>query len=304
MNAADLDTSLVGTEVEPFQFPVERGQIRSFCRAIFEDSPTFLDAERPPAPPTFTRAMNLWSENFVDHYFSIGIDVERVLHGEQRFQYHGLVHAGDTLTVKPKLAEMFTKEGRRGGLLTFVVHEFVFTNQHGRDVVRTRNVTIQASKTVDGTLAAGSTGPAAAAPGVPQGAELLKSWTSPAITRAQIARYAGAVGDFNPMHCDEAFAQRAGLPSVFAHGMLGGGILSRYLADLVGLENIRTFSVRFHEQQWPGMTLTCSAGIIGRHIDGGEEHLEYVLRARDHNDRLILSSTATTVMPIGDARDG
>src|SRR5262245_65837494 len=72
------------------------------------------------------------------------------------------------------------------------------------------------------------------------------------LTRTDLVRYAGASGDFNPMHHDEVAAQAAGLPSVFGHGMFSMGLLGRALTDYVGIGNLRKYQVRFTKQTWPG----------------------------------------------------
>lgn len=77
------------------------------------------------------------------------------------------------------------------------------------------------------------------------------------LSRSDVVRYAGASGDFNPLHHDDEFARAAGFPGVFAMGMLPAGILSGYLADLVGPSRIRRFRVQFNDQVWPGDTLEC-----------------------------------------------
>ena len=81
------------------------------------------------------------------------------------------------------------------------------------------------------------------------------------ITRTQIVRYAGAGGDFNPIHHDETFAQKAGFPSVFAHGLLTAGILSGFASDWLGLTALRKYSVRYVAQVWPGDTLVLSGQV-------------------------------------------
>lgn len=83
------------------------------------------------------------------------------------------------------------------------------------------------------------------------------------ITRTDIVRYAGASGDFNPIHHDEEFARSAGFPSVFSIGMLQAGILGTYATDWLGPERIRRYTVRFSEQVWPGDELTCSGIVTG-----------------------------------------
>ena len=73
--------------------------------------------------------------------------------------------------------------------------------------------------------------------------------------RTDLVRYAGASGDFNPMHTDEIAAQAAGLPSVFGHGMFSMGLLGRALTDWAGVGNLKTYGVRFTKQTWPGEIL-------------------------------------------------
>ena len=82
------------------------------------------------------------------------------------------------------------------------------------------------------------------------------------LKRTQIVQYAGASGDYNPLHTDEVFAtQAAGYPSVFAHGMLTMGMTGRVLTDWVGPEALLRFGVRFKAQVWPGDTLTATATV-------------------------------------------
>jgi acyl dehydratase len=80
--------------------------------------------------------------------------------------------------------------------------------------------------------------------------------TAGPMTRTDFVRYAGSSGDFHPLHHDETYARNAGLPSVFAMGLLHAGILGDHLARWVGPDNIRRFAVRFTGQVWPGDELT------------------------------------------------
>jgi acyl dehydratase len=75
------------------------------------------------------------------------------------------------------------------------------------------------------------------------------------VTRTDIVRYAGAGGDFNPVHHDDVYARSLGLPGVFAMGLLGAGYLSRVLAAEFGASTVQRFTVRFRTQIWPGETL-------------------------------------------------
>ena len=70
------------------------------------------------------------------------------------------------------------------------------------------------------------------------------------LTRTDLVMYAGASGDFNPMHTDEVAAQAAGLPSVFGHGMFSMGILGKAITDYVGVGNLKRFKVRWRRASW------------------------------------------------------
>jgi len=89
------------------------------------------------------------------------------------------------------------------------------------------------------------------------------------LSRTQIVMYAGASGDFNPIHHDETFATKgAGYPSVFAHGMLSMGLTGRLLTDWLGDGVLREFGVRFVRQVWPGDTLTAKGTVTSIGADG------------------------------------
>jgi acyl dehydratase len=82
------------------------------------------------------------------------------------------------------------------------------------------------------------------------------------LKRTQIVQYAGASGDYNPLHTDEIFTTKvAGYPSVFAHGMLTMGMTGKMLTNYVGDGRLTKFGVRFTNQVWPGDTLTSTATV-------------------------------------------
>ena len=82
------------------------------------------------------------------------------------------------------------------------------------------------------------------------------------LTRTQIVMYAGASGDYNPLHTDDKFAREiAGYPGVFAHGMLTMGMTGRILTDWFGDGRLTRYGVRFVRQVWPGDRLTATVTV-------------------------------------------
>jgi acyl dehydratase len=102
--------------------------------------------------------------------------------------------------------------------------------------------------------------------------------TAPAVshtlTRGDLVMYAGASGDFNPMHTDEVAAKAAGLPSVFGHGMFSMGLLGTALTNYVGVGNLKSYKVRFTKQTWPDERLTTSITVTGTREADGEKLIE------------------------------
>jgi acyl dehydratase len=90
------------------------------------------------------------------------------------------------------------------------------------------------------------------------------------LTRSMIVQYAGASGDYNPLHTDELYAREiVGAPTVMAHGMLTMGLTATVLTELFGDESLATFGGRFLKPVWPGDSLDVEIQVMGTH-DGGE----------------------------------
>ena len=114
------------------------------------------------------------------------------------------------------------------------------------------------------------------------------------LTRTQIVQYAGASGDYNPIHTDEPFAtQVAGYPSVFAHGMLTMGLTGKMLTNYVGLENLRSYGVRFTRQVWPGDDLEATARVVETRTEDDELVVELEIQTTNQNGEVVLSGYAT-----------
>jgi acyl dehydratase len=117
------------------------------------------------------------------------------------------------------------------------------------------------------------------------------------VTRTHIVKYAGAGGDFNPIHTDEAFATAIGLPSVFAMGMMQGGYLARALTDWVGVGNLRLFKIRFTGQVWPGETITCKARVESKYEEHGEKRIDCELSVTNQEGDSKITGTAVVALP-------
>jgi acyl dehydratase len=118
------------------------------------------------------------------------------------------------------------------------------------------------------------------------------------LTRTQIVQYAGASGDFNPLHSDEVFATKiAGYPSVFAHGMLSMGVTGTLVTDAFGDATLTGYGVRFRSQVWPGDTLTATITItdVARH----HEHTDVTAEIETVNQKgeVVVSGTASAALP-------
>ncbi|MBU4054571.1 MAG: MaoC family dehydratase N-terminal domain-containing protein [Proteobacteria bacterium] len=114
------------------------------------------------------------------------------------------------------------------------------------------------------------------------------------LKRTQIVQYAGASGDYNPLHTDEIFAtQVAGFPSVFAHGMLTMGMTGAMLTNFVGDGRLTHFGVRFTKQVFPGDTLKAKATVAEIHEKEGQPLVNFSVETLNQNGDIVVSGWAT-----------
>src|SRR5580692_10096306 len=117
------------------------------------------------------------------------------------------------------------------------------------------------------------------------------------LTRTDLVKYAGASGDFNPMHHDEVAAQKAGQPSVFGHGMFSMGLLGTALTDYVGPGNLTHYKVRFSRQTWPGEELTTKIVVTGKRVEDGRNLVDLECSLANGDGEVKVVGEATAVLP-------
>jgi acyl dehydratase len=142
-----IDKQLIGYEVPPTLWDVEKGRIRFFAEVIGATDPIYFDASAAQAagyrnvvaPPTFIFGAESDSGVLMTLLDTLKIDLRKVLHGEQRFDYHAPVCAGDTLRFQTRVTDIYDK---KGGALEFVVNDTKVTNQLGEHVSDLHSVVV------------------------------------------------------------------------------------------------------------------------------------------------------------------
>ncbi|MBZ0129195.1 MAG: MaoC family dehydratase N-terminal domain-containing protein [Rhodobacteraceae bacterium] len=116
------------------------------------------------------------------------------------------------------------------------------------------------------------------------------------ITRTQLALFAGASGDHNPIHLDDAEAQAGGLPGVIVHGMLMMATLGQMLTNWCPQQRLRKFSNRFAAMAVPGDTIMCSGRITAKREEGGERLVDLEIKAENQSGAVLLVGAATVAV--------
>jgi acyl dehydratase len=128
----------------------------------------------------------------------------------------------------------------------------------------------------------------------------MPALAKPPIQQIQLTRYAGASGDFNPIHQDDAFAKAAGMGGVFAHGMLSMGFAAQSVTDWLGVGTVQKIGVRFAGLVRLGDVITCRGKVIAKRAGKDDQApglVELELWAENQKGEKVVTGRATAAIP-------
>jgi len=244
-----LNRSLIGKQYPPQDYGVTEEAIRRYVQACNEDNPWFLDAERPGgviAPPMFGVVIGWLPIMYVMTDTELGVDLVRLLHGEQDMYFCRTVAPGDIVTSTAKILAIDEKATGES-----LVVEVLSTTQKGELIQRMLFTAFIRGRGKGGRNTEN------AALEAPTGEPLLR--VSQTIDVDQTYRYAQASGDYNPIHTDENAAKMAGLPGIIVHGLCTMAFTAKVMIDHLCAgdpRRLKRLRVRFSRPVFPGQTIT------------------------------------------------
>lgn len=154
------DKTKLGMEFPPYTYVVEKGKIAEFAMAVaqkdskFDVNPVYVDGEAAKkegykdviVTPTMQTCFSMWSGGGLGGLIEVlGIDIARLLHGEEEYEYYGEINPGDVMTGKTKVVQMYDKEKKNqpGKFMEFTVMETEIRNQRGELVLKSRTTTVE-----------------------------------------------------------------------------------------------------------------------------------------------------------------
>ncbi|HJW50395.1 MAG TPA: MaoC family dehydratase N-terminal domain-containing protein [Burkholderiaceae bacterium] len=142
-----IDKKFIGAVLPKAVLEIEKGRLRFFAKATGETNYIYTDEVAAktagyaslPVPPTFIFAAELDADTLFPMMQEMNVNLERILHGEQKFSYFAPICAGDTITVESKISDIYDK---KNGTLEFIVKDSIVTNQRGKRVAEMRSVIV------------------------------------------------------------------------------------------------------------------------------------------------------------------
>jgi acyl dehydratase len=279
-----LNKACVGRQYPPVTTTVTVEALQKYARAYNDDNPRFFDASVAGtivAPPMFGVTV-IW-QSVLQAVFDpeAGVDVLRLVHGEQDMEFPNPVRPGDVITSASKILSI---ESRSGGETMMI--ELNARNQRGEPVQKTLWANF-----IRGTGSKAATAEVRA-PEPQRGAPLVV--VSQAIDQDQTFRYAEASGDVNPIHVDAKVAKMAGLPGIIVHGLCTMAFTSKVMIDrLCGGDptRLKRLHVRFSRPVLPGQTITTK---VWRDGESGD-HLVYAYETYNPDGQAVIRAGVAEV---------
>lgn len=308
-------------------FVVEAGKVAEYANSTWNDNSVHKDSreaikrgfEAIPAPLTFTstkRFPRYRPPDVADHWgIDIDFDPGKTVHGEKSYEFGRVVLVGDEFTGETTLEEVYQRNGKRGGEMTFAVLATRFTDADDEWVLTERSTLIETEDTgskynshgVPDSIGDSRDGPDSediSRPNdTPVAAENLQTddpapvFEISSITRRDFVKYAGASGDFNRLHFDEPYAKRSGHKSVFGQGMLSASIVAQVVADWFGIINVSALRMRFQSKLFPGDAIETVGEVT--EIESSQQGVEVTAKVDlvTSDGRRIISGRAEAAIP-------
>lgn len=310
----ELISPYIGTSSEVLPQKAEAGAIRRFAIASLETNPIYYDEEYARTTPYGTI---IAPPNFVRSFFFPPIlpvegkllPIRGRVHGSQNFEYLKPIKAGDTVYCRSTLISAREKQGSSGYLL-FITFEHAALDENGEAYSLGYNTSVYKEALLK------STDPMRFStwyPKIPDDAWLndmprgnaeqvavgdkIGPVCIPEITRTWISQWAGATGDFNPIHLDEVKAAESGMGGCVAHGMLSATVATRIFGAWLGNLGYMTKSTtRFSAPVRPGECLTMEATVtaVNQTENGTEAEWDYTVKNASGSN--VLVGTLTGVL--------
>ena len=128
-------TNIKNIKIAPYTYTVEKGKIKEFASAIGDEKEEYMNGET--IPPTFPTVIEFWGGKSSSSE-TLGLNMSKVLHGEQAFEYLGDINPGDEITVNSTVEDVYTKAS-----MNFVVLKKEFVNQNNETVLISRSTIIE-----------------------------------------------------------------------------------------------------------------------------------------------------------------
>ncbi|MGH7905486.1 MAG: MaoC/PaaZ C-terminal domain-containing protein [Candidatus Binataceae bacterium] len=247
-----LNKACVGKEYSPVQTRVTLDAIQKYARACNDDNSRFFDSEAPGgivAPPLFGATVVWHSLLAATGDPELGVDLMRLLHGEQDMEFSSSIRHGDVITSRSRIASIETRATGEALDIELTAHN------DRRELVQ---------RTISGIFIRGRGDRSASAKSVPHSREDVRPGGEPVlaveqkIDMDQTVRYAEASGDRNPIHLDDNVARMAGLRGIIVHGLCTMAFTSKVIID--GLcagdpARLKRLRVRFSLPVFPGQMI-------------------------------------------------